>query len=67
MYISYSKMEILYVKEGREEIMEVSSGMLIVPPGVVHNIKLHGITFVFQAAMKGSKVHEDKEVRALGS
>lgn len=65
IYVSYSKIEISYIMNNREETMQVSKGVLIVPPGVVHKIKLHGITFVFQASSKGSKVHEDKHVRAL--
>jgi hypothetical protein len=59
------KIEISYIMNNRKETMQVSKGVLIVPPGVVHKIKLHGITFVFQASSKGSKVHEDKHVRAL--
>ena len=65
IYVSYSKMEISYIMNKREETKQVSKGVLIVPPEVVHKIKLHGVTFVFQASIKGSKVHEDKEVRAL--
>lgn len=67
IYVSYTKMEISYIMNTREETIEISKGVLIVPPGVVHKIKLHGITFVFQASRKGSKVHEDKQVRALKS
>lgn len=65
IYVSYSKMEISYIRNKKEEIMQVSKGILIVSPGVVHKVRLHGITFVFQAGIKGSKVHEDKEVRVL--
>lgn len=64
IYVSYSKMEISYIINKKEETMQVSKGVLIVPPGVVHKIKLYGVTFVFQASIKGSKVHEDKEIRA---
>ncbi|MDI6791315.1 MAG: hypothetical protein QME81_00380 [bacterium] len=65
IYVSYSRMEISYIRDKREEILEVPNGVLIVPPGVIHKIKLHGITFVFQSSTSGFKVHEDKEVRAF--
>lgn len=62
IYVSYSKMEIIYLRNKREEIMQLCKGVLIVPPRVVHKVKLHGITFVFQGSIQGSKVHEDKEI-----
>jgi len=65
VYVSYSKMKISYFMDKKKQTLQVSKGVIVVPPGVIHKIKLHGITFVFQASIKGSKVHEDKEVRAL--
>jgi len=65
IYASHSKMGISYIRDGKEETIQVSSGVFIVPPGVTHKIQLHGITFVFQSAVKGSKVHGDKEIRSL--
>jgi hypothetical protein len=66
IYVSYSKMEIRYIKDGREHTQEVPSGVLIVPPGVMHQITLHGLSFVFQASVKGAKIREDKEVSSVG-
>lgn len=63
IYVSYSGMEISYIRDDIEKIIRIPNGVIIVPPGVVHKIKLASITFVFQAGMKGSKVHKDKEVR----
>lgn len=60
IYVSYSKMEISYIKDGLEENMQIPNGVIIVPPGVAHKMKFYGITFVFQASTKGSKIHEDK-------
>lgn len=65
IYVSYSKMEISYIRDKKEETMQVSNGLLIVPPEIVHKVKLYGITFVFQVSIKGYKVHEDKDVRSL--
>ena len=61
IYLSNSKMEISYKKRQMTETMGVSRGVLIVPPGVAHKITLHGFAFVFQASIKGSKVHGDKK------
>jgi len=63
IYVSNSKMEISYIRNNKEETIQVSNGVLIVPPEVTHKVKLNGITFVFQAGIKGAKVHKDKEVR----
>lgn len=61
IYISNSPIELAYEKDGREEKLGVPSGILIVPPGVVHRVKLHGLTHVFQVATRG-QVHGDKIV-----
>lgn len=64
IYASYSKIEISLARDKkRKETMQVSNGILIVPPCVVHKVKLYGLTFVFQASTKGYKVHEDKEIK----
>jgi len=60
--ISESKMEIEYVYEGALKASEIAKGALIVPPNVLHKIQLHGLTFVFQCAIKGGMVHDDREV-----
>ncbi|MDD5772446.1 MAG: hypothetical protein PHX78_03170 [bacterium] len=63
IYVSYSKIEILYInKEKTKESLKIFRGILIVPPMLIHKIKLHGITFVFQVGAKGSKVHNDKKI-----
>ena len=63
IYVSNSKMEIAYIRNNKEESILVSKGVLIVPPEVTHKVRLHGITFVFQASIKGAKVNKDREVR----
>jgi len=63
IYVSYSKMEISYISGKKEKTMQIPKGVLIVPPKVMHKVKLHGVTFVFQGSTKDSKVHEDKEIR----
>jgi hypothetical protein len=62
IFVSNSKIKIFFVRNNKEETMEVANGVLIVPPGIMHKVELHGITFVFQSTVKGSKVHEDKQV-----
>ncbi len=62
IFVSNFPLELTYRKSGREETLNVSSGVLIVPPGIAHRIKLHGLTFVFQAATQGGRVHNDKVV-----
>jgi len=62
IYASNSKMEIAYITNGRKESTQISGGVLIVPPNVPHQVKLHGLTFVFQAGIKGGKVNNDKEL-----
>ncbi len=62
IFVSDSKIKIVFIRDKKEETMEVSSGVLIVPPGIMHKVEIHGITFVFQSTIKGSKIHEDKQV-----
>jgi len=60
IYVSNSPVELVYRKEGVEEALAITSGILIVPPGIAHKIKLHGMTFVFQVALHSGQVHNDK-------
>ena len=60
IYVSNFPVELVYRKEGVEAALAITSGVLIVPPGVAHKIKLHGLTFVFQVALRGGQVHNDK-------
>jgi len=60
IYVSNSRIEITYLAGGKEEDLALDRGVLIVPPGLPHKVKLHGLTFVFQAAMNGGQVHNDK-------
>lgn len=62
IFASYSTIEITYIDKNEKKTLKVSNGALIVPPGVVHKIKLEGITFVFQASGHGSKIHNDKKI-----
>lgn len=62
IYVSNFPIELLYTTGGEEKNLGVPSGILIVPPGVAHRVKLHGLTFVFQVAARGGKVHGDKTV-----
>ncbi len=60
IYASHSRMELLFENGAVEENLDVPSGVVIVPPGVPHQVKLHGITFVFQVAVNGGSVHDDR-------
>ena len=62
IYVSNFPMELLYITGAEEKNLGVPSGILIVPPGVAHRVTLHGLTFVFQVAIRGAKVHSDKIV-----
>jgi len=62
IYVSNFPMELLYTTDGEEKNLGVPSGVLIVPPGIAHRVNLHGMTFVFQVAIRGGKVHSDKTV-----
>jgi hypothetical protein len=62
IYVSNFPIELLYTRGGEEKILGVASGILIVPPGVAHRVNLHGLTFVFQVAVRGGNVHNDKTV-----
>ncbi|HLN00186.1 MAG TPA: hypothetical protein VK335_12930 [Bryobacteraceae bacterium] len=59
IYASNFPLELRYTTGAEEKNIGVPSGILIVPPGVAHCVKLHGLTFVFQVAISG-KVHNDK-------
>ena len=56
IYVSYSPMTVRF--EGGER--RVESGVLIIPPGVAHQVTLTGTTFVFQAATGEAQVHADR-------
>ena len=60
IYVSNFPVELVYRKDGVEEVLGIPSGILIVPPGVAHKVKLQGLTFVFQVALRGGQVHNDK-------
>ena len=62
IFVSNFPLELLYRNNGREETLSVPSGVLIVPPGIAHRVKLHGLTFVFQVATQGGQIHNDKVV-----
>ncbi len=62
IYCSNFPIELVYTHDGREEELAVSSGILIVPPGVPHRVTFKGLTFVFQVALHGGQVHNDKTV-----
>jgi hypothetical protein len=38
------------------------SGVLIVPLGIPHRVRLNGLTFVFQVALQGGQGHNDKSL-----
>lgn len=62
IYVSDSPIDLIYAKDGRQQTLAVPCGVLIVPPGVAHQVKLQGLTFVFQVAIRGRQVHNDKTV-----
>ena len=65
IYISYSKMEVTYFIDQKKETAQVSKGILLVPPNVLHKVKLYGPTFVFQAIIDRGKIHNDKDIKDL--
>ena len=62
IYASNFRIELVYEASDAEETLSVPSGIIIVPPGVSHRVNLHGLTFVFQVAIAGGSVHNDKIV-----
>ncbi len=62
IFVSNFPLELTYRTDEREQTLRVASGVLIVPPGITHRVRLHGLTFVFQAATQGGQVHNDKAV-----
>jgi len=62
IYISHSRIDITYLEKGNKKNLSLSKGVLIVPPGVPHQVKLYGLTFVFQTVQNEGKVETDKEI-----
>lgn len=60
IFASHSKMKIYYGPKDKEKDVEVSKGILIVHPDMRHKVQLDGLTFVFQCAIEGGMVHDDK-------
>lgn len=48
---------------GRSRPYKKISGIVIIPPGVIHKMKLSGITYVFQVVQNGLKIASDKKVK----
>lgn len=65
IFVSYSKMEVVYSVEGEKKTAQVSKGILIMPPNLPHRVRLYGPSFVFQATIGGEKIHNDKEITSL--
>jgi len=62
-YISDFAIEVTYQGEdGARHTLSVGSGIVLVPPGVAHQVRLHGLTFVVQVALWGGRVNGDKLV-----
>ena len=62
VFVSEYPISIEFERGGKFERLEISRGVLIVPPGVAHIIKLGGLTFVFQATINGGRVGVDKTI-----
>ena len=61
IYVSYSPMTVHFENaEGAISERRVESGVLIIPPGVAHQVAFSGTAFVFQAATGGAQVHSDR-------
>ncbi len=62
IYASQSSIEISYVDAAQaSKSARVEAGALLVPPGVVHRVKLSGLTYVFQVAVGGGRVADDRQ------
>jgi quercetin dioxygenase-like cupin family protein len=59
IYISDFQMEL---ESGEEEKFICKKGILIVPPGTRHRIKLFGTTYVLQVMQKKLPINSDKEI-----
>lgn len=62
IYMSQFPIELVYQTETSEESLCIPSGVVIVPPGCAHQVKLHGLAFVCQVAGRDRQVHNDKTV-----
>ena len=61
IYVSYSPMAVYFEDaDGGVSERRVENGVLIIPPGVAHQVTLTGTTLVFQAAAGGAQVHSDR-------
>lgn len=65
IFASHSKIGVFFVSEGKEDSLEISKGVLIVPAGVTHKVQLHGLTFVFQCTVDGYRISSDKQIVRL--
>jgi hypothetical protein len=61
IYISVSKICCEYFVDGHEDHpVSISHGILIIPPGVTHKVKLSGTTYVFQCSISNCTVGGDR-------
>lgn len=65
IYISSSEVKCEYLIDTRTEVDNISQGILIIPPGVIHKVTLNGITYVIQFATDSGTVSDDKELHIL--
>jgi hypothetical protein len=65
VYVSDDPIDLAYQEQQdgakRVETVHVDRGVVIVPPGIPHRVKLKGRTFVFQAALVCQDLSGDKE------
>ena len=61
IYISESLMSVYFFDAKMSTISKV--GIIIIPPKTIHQVKLTGLTYVFQVNVKNAKVGKDKVVK----
>lgn len=61
VYISESEIEVFTTNDENPTIK--SNGVILIPPNVLHYVKLQGLTYVIQISSSSKKIKHDKEIR----
>jgi hypothetical protein len=69
IYVSNNPISLEYraiTPDKKQQVLKVSKGVIIVPPGLPHKITLSGTTFVFQATLADKNLSKDKIITENG-